>query len=82
MFDIISIGDTTLDVFLTLEDAKIQCDNNQEDCLLCVSYPDKVSVKSKTDVPAVGNAANQDRLMEVIKKYSSEIYSSQSYDKK
>lgn len=57
-FDIISIGDTTLDVFLTLEDAKIQCDNNQEDCLLCVSYPDKVSVKSKTDVPAVGNAAN------------------------
>lgn len=57
-FDVISIGDTTLDVFLTLEDAKIRCDANQEDCLLCVSYPDKVAVKSKTNVPAVGNAAN------------------------
>jgi ribokinase len=57
-FDLISIGDTTLDVFLGLEDAKIQCDANQEDCLLCVAYPDKVAVKSMTNVPAVGNAAN------------------------
>ena len=57
-FDIISIGDTTLDVFLELEDAEVKCDKNNENCQLCVSYADKVPVKKVTKVPAVGNAAN------------------------
>lgn len=57
-FDIISIGDTVFDVFLELEDAKIQCDQNQENCLICISWADKVAVKKVTKVPAVGNSAN------------------------
>src|SRR3989344_2255719 len=59
-FDVISIGDTTLDVFLELDesDAKVQCDANGEDCKLLLSWPDKIPVKKITNVPAGGNAAN------------------------
>ena len=59
-FDVISIGDTTLDVFLELDesDAKVQCGPDGEDCLLQLSWPDKIPVKKMTHVPAVGNAAN------------------------
>lgn len=57
-FDVISIGDTMLDVFSELEEAKIQCDANNEHCLICISWADKVAVKKLTKVPAVGNSAN------------------------
>ncbi len=59
-FDVISIGDTTLDVFLELDesDAKVQCGPDGEDCKLLLSWPDKIPVKKMTNVPAVGNAAN------------------------
>lgn len=59
-FDVISIGDTTLDVFMELDesDAKIQCDANGEDCKILLSWADKIPVKKITKVPAVGNAAN------------------------
>ncbi len=57
-FDVISIGDTMLDVFSELEDAKIQCDANEENCLLCIAWADKVAVKKLTKIPAVGNSAN------------------------
>ncbi len=57
-FDIISIGDTTLDLFLGLAEAKVQCEHDQKDCWLCVAYADKVPLDSVTRIPAVGNAAN------------------------
>lgn len=59
-FDIISIGDTTLDVFLELDeaDAQVVCDANGEDCKLQIPWADKIPVKTITNVPAVGNAAN------------------------
>ncbi len=59
-FDLISIGDTTLDVFLELDesDAKVKCGPDGEDCKLELSWADKIPVKKKTNVPAVGNAAN------------------------
>lgn len=57
-FDVISIGDTMLDVFSELEEAKIQCDANNENCLICISWADKVAVKKLTRIPAVGNSAN------------------------
>ncbi len=59
-FDVISIGDTTLDVFLELDesDASVQCGPDGEDCKLLLSWPDKIPVKKITNVPAVGNAAN------------------------
>lgn len=60
MYDLISIGDTTLDVFLEvdLEDAKGRCELDNEKCLVCFPYGSKVPVKKMASVPAVGNAAN------------------------
>src|SRR3989344_4504485 len=59
-FDIIAIGDTTLDVFTELDpaNAQIKCNDNGEDCQICLSWADKIPVKKITNVPAVGNAAN------------------------
>lgn len=60
MFDIISIGDSTLDAFFGLDekDAQVLCDLNKEDCIICFRYADKIPAKSFTRVPAAGNAAN------------------------
>ena len=58
-FDVIAIGDTTEDVFLRMESASLQCSlHENEDCLICFDYAEKIPVEQKTDVPAVGNAAN------------------------
>lgn len=57
-FDMIAIGDTTQDVFLQMSDASVQCDLDGENCRICFDYADKIAVDQKTDVPAVGNAAN------------------------
>jgi sugar/nucleoside kinase (ribokinase family) len=59
-FDVISIGDTTLDVFLELDEAnaKVICQNGDDDCVLQLAFADKIPVKKVTKVPAVGNAAN------------------------
>ena len=57
-FDLISIGDTTLDVFLEIDEANVQCDVNKENCKLCISYADKVPVKKVTKILGVGNSAN------------------------
>ncbi len=58
MFDVIAIGDTTQDIFLQMSDASLQCDVDGENCKLCFDYADKIAVEKKTDIPAVGNAAN------------------------
>ena len=59
-FDLISIGDTTYDVFLGLDEetTKVQCDSNGENCLVLMPFADKVSVNTAIKVPGVGNAAN------------------------
>jgi sugar/nucleoside kinase (ribokinase family) len=57
-FDIIAIGDTTQDIFLKMHDASLQCDLDGANCKICFDYADKIAVGQKTDVPAVGNAAN------------------------
>lgn len=58
VFDVIAIGDTTQDVFLQMSDASLQCDMDGKNCRLCFDYAEKIAVDAKTDVPAVGNAAN------------------------
>lgn len=58
MFDIISIGDSTLDAFFELDEAQVLCDLNKKDCIICFNYADKIPVKGFTRVPAAGNAAN------------------------
>lgn len=57
-FDVVAIGDTTQDVFLEMSDASVQCDLDGENCKISFDYADKIAVDRKTDVPAVGNAAN------------------------
>ena len=57
-FDVIAIGDTTQDIFLEMSDVNVQCDINEKNCQLCFDYADKIAVDKKTDIAAVGNAAN------------------------
>lgn len=57
-FDLISLGDCTLDVYLELEEASVACDIKKEDCKLLLDYAEKIPVKSVTHVAGGGNAAN------------------------
>lgn len=57
-FHVIAIGDTTQDIFLKMHEAGLQCDINQEHCKICFDFAEKIAVEQKTDIPAVGNAAN------------------------
>jgi len=57
-FDLISIGDTTLDVFLELEqEVKVVREKNGTK-YLGLAYAEKIPVKKLTNVLAVGNSAN------------------------
>lgn len=56
--DILCVGDTTIDAFIRLKDAKVHCSIDNENCELCVRFGDKIPYESVTVIPAVGNAAN------------------------
>ena len=56
-YDLISIGDATLDTFIKLEEASVRCDLKKEDCVLCVSYADKIAIP-RPEESTGGNAAN------------------------
>ncbi|KAA0206370.1 carbohydrate kinase family protein [Candidatus Uhrbacteria bacterium] len=58
MLDLIAIGDSTLDVFLEIDDATLSCQLNKKQCLLCFDYADKIPVKEVIQVPGAGNASN------------------------
>ncbi len=57
MYDMISVGDATIDTFIKINDAHVQCDINKENCQLCINYGDKIAVESVEHLVA-GNAAN------------------------
>ena len=57
MFDILSIGDATLDTFVRIEDATVTCSLEKEQCLLCLNYADKIPI-TRLDRVIGGNAAN------------------------
>jgi len=57
MFDLISIGDATIDNFVQIHDAEVKCNLDKTQCQLCVEYGDKISVDKLTHLVA-GNAAN------------------------
>ena len=57
MFDLISIGDATIDNFVQIHDAEVKCNLNKTECMLCVEYGDKIAVDKLTHLVA-GNAAN------------------------
>lgn len=60
MYDMITIGDATLDVFLQIneEDADVKCDLKTEACQICFDYADKIPVEKVTRVLGAGNASN------------------------
>ncbi|HEX4104049.1 MAG TPA: carbohydrate kinase family protein [Candidatus Paceibacterota bacterium] len=57
-YDLVSVGDCTIDAFIGLQDASVHCSLNGEECQLCMSFADKIPYDSLTVVPGVGNAAN------------------------
>ena len=56
-FDLISIGDSSLDVFITPTESEALCRLDDKDSLVCFSYGDKIPVKN-LDYSVGGNAAN------------------------
>lgn len=58
MTDFIAIGDTTVDEFIRLKDARINCGINDENCTITLNWGDKVPYEFAVRVHGVGNAAN------------------------
>lgn len=56
--DFIAIGDTVVDEFIKLKEARVSCDVNRENCTISMKWGDKIPYDSSVLVPAVGNAAN------------------------
>ncbi|MBI4037745.1 carbohydrate kinase family protein [Candidatus Curtissbacteria bacterium] len=56
-FDIITIGDSTVDTSIKIHDASVQCNFNNENCKICLSFGDKIPVDAIGHSVA-GNAAN------------------------
>ena len=57
MSKVVCIGDATIDQFFFLDEANLACDIDRENCILGLSYGDKIAV-DKVGVNVGGNAAN------------------------
>lgn len=57
MFDLISVGDSTIDTFIQIHDAEVKCTLHKEECQLCVEYGDKIPV-DHLEHQVAGNATN------------------------
>ncbi len=58
MYDVIAVGDTTIDMFLRISEGTVQCSLDEEACKLVLDYGGKVPVDSTERIIGVGNAAN------------------------
>lgn len=56
-FDLLSIGDATIDVFMTPLESETVCKIDTKECLIAFSYGDKIPVKN-LEFSIGGNAAN------------------------
>lgn len=56
-YDIVSIGDTTIDAFVELHEASVNCNIDHSECQLCLTYADKIPYEELTMLPA-GNSTN------------------------
>ena len=56
-FELLSIGDATMDVYLAPTESETLCQLNDRDALICFSYGDKIPVRN-LDFSVGGNAAN------------------------
>lgn len=56
-FDLLSIGDASIDTFVTPLESETMCKLDSQECLICFSYGDKIPVKN-LEFSTGGNAAN------------------------
>ncbi|HYE22991.1 MAG TPA: carbohydrate kinase family protein [Candidatus Paceibacterota bacterium] len=56
--DFLAIGDTVVDDFILLKDAKVHCDVDTDACTISMRWGDKIPFVSSTIVAGVGNSAN------------------------
>ncbi len=57
IFDVLAIGDVTLDTYLVPEESSALCTIDNKECLICFAYGDKIPVKN-LQMSVGGNAAN------------------------
>lgn len=57
MYDIVTIGDSTIDMFLQIDDATLNCDVKTNECKLCFTYAEKIPITGAHQSIG-GNAAN------------------------
>lgn len=57
MFDVISIGDGTIDTYIKIHDAEVRCSLHKENCKICVEYGKKIPVDQLLHLVG-GNACN------------------------
>jgi ribokinase len=57
-YDILALGDTAVDAFIRLKDARVTCDINNENCMISMRFGDKVPFEFAEVVYGVGNSAN------------------------
>jgi ribokinase len=55
--ELLSIGDASLDTFVTPSESEVLCKVDTKECLICFSYGDKITVKN-LEFSVGGNAAN------------------------
>ena len=56
-FDLISIGDSSIDEFMRADDASVVCDIDHKNCKICFDYADKIPIES-FNATLAGNAPN------------------------
>jgi sugar/nucleoside kinase (ribokinase family) len=56
-YDLLSIGDVSMDVFLQPSETDVLCNLNDKECVICFSYGDKIPVRN-LEFSVGGNAAN------------------------
>jgi ribokinase len=56
--DFVAIGDITTDAFIELKDARVNCEIDDKNCMLCVRFGDKIPYENVVVVHAVGNSPN------------------------
>tara|TARA_Y100000310_G_scaffold331037_1_gene403881 strand:+ start:4253 stop:5242 length:990 start_codon:yes stop_codon:yes gene_type:complete len=57
-YDFVAIGDITTDAFIRLKDARVQCDINDQNCMISMRFGDKIEYDFVEVVNAVGNSPN------------------------
>jgi len=54
----LAVGDIVIDAFIELEDARVTCDVNDDNCTISMRFGDKIPYKNVEVVKAVGNSPN------------------------